>query len=141
MKTVVLLLAAGAWLAGCSSHSSQQVADYSSVHRIFVEHRLNDNHRIDELIATELKTLGYDATSGWLTMMPENTEAIITYEDRWAWDFKSYLIDLRLEMRTAFTNAPLVSGSYHQASAVTKSPAEVVHEIVAPLFKRKVAKP
>lgn len=137
MKNVVLLLAACAVLSGCSSHSTQQVADYSSVHRIYVEHRQNDNHRIDELIAAELKTLGYDATSGWLTMMPDNVDAIITYQDRWAWDFKSYLIDLRLEMRAAFTNKPLATGSYHQASAVTKSPAEVVHEIVAPLFKRK----
>jgi hypothetical protein len=142
MKTVVLLLAACAWLSGCSSHSTQQVADYSSVHHIYVEHRLNDNHRIDELIAAELKSLGYDASSGPLTMMPEKgVDAIIAYQDRWAWDFKSYLIDLRLEMRAVFTDKPLATGSYHQASAYTKSPAEVVREIVAPLFVRKAVKP
>jgi len=138
MKTLVLLLAACALLAGCSSESTHQVADYSSVHRIFVEHQLTDNHRIDELIAAELKTLGYDATSGWPTMMPEvGVDAVITYQDRWAWDFKSYLIELHLEMHANFTNKPLATGSYHQASAYTKSPAEVVHEIVAPLFKRR----
>lgn len=137
MKTVVLLLAACALLSGCSSQSTQKVEDYSSVHRIYVEHHLTDNHRIDELIATELKTLGYDATSGPLTMMPDGVEAIITYQDRWAWDFKSYLIELHLEMHANFTNKPLATGYYHQASAYTKSPAAVVHEIIAPLFKRK----
>ncbi len=141
MKTFVLLLAAGALLGGCSSESTQKVADYSSVHRIYVEHQLTDNHRIDELIAAELKTLGYDATCGWPTMMPDHVDAIITYQDRWTWDFKSYLIDLRVELRANYTNKPLATGSYHQASAYTKSPPEVVHEILAPLFKRKAAKP
>ena len=140
-KILAPLLAASALLAGCASHSTQQAGDLSPYRRIYVEHRLNDNHRLDELIVGELEALGYKASSGPLTMLPEGVDAIITYQARWAWDFKSYLIEFSLEMHRNFTGKPLATGHYHQASAYTKPPAEVVHEIVAPLFKRRVAKP
>ena len=84
-----------------------------------------------------MKARGYEASCGPLTLLPDNTQAIITYEDRWAWDFNNYLIELRLEMRENFTGKPLATGHYHQASALTKSPPEVVRQILDPLFKRK----
>lgn len=138
IKLIVPLLAAGALLAGCSSLETNKEGDLSTIHRIYVEHFLTDNHRIDEAIVADLKARGYEASSGPLTMLPERgIDAIITYEDRWAWDFNSYLIELRLEVRANFTNQPLAHGHYHQASALTKSPQEVVKQILDPLFKRK----
>ena len=138
MKYVLPVLALGvACLAGCSSLSTHQETDLGAIRHIYVEHRLTDNHHIDELIVGELKARGYDASSGPLTMLPDGVEAIITYEDRWTWDFKSYLIDLNLEMRANFTSKPLANGHYHQASAMTKPPADVVHAIIEPLFRRK----
>lgn len=137
MKILVPLLATCALLLGCSSLSTREVEDLGKYHRIYVEHRLTDNHRIDELIVAELKARGFDATSGPLTMLPDGTDAVITYEDRWAWDFKSYLIELKLEMHANITGKRLAVGHYHQASAYTKSPEAVVHEIIDPLFKPK----
>jgi hypothetical protein len=138
MKRPALLFALVALVfAGCSSLDTHDVADLSSVQHIFVEHRLTDNHRIDEAIVAELKSRGYDASSGPLTMMPDNIDTIITYEDRWAWDFNSYLIDLTIEVRANFTHKPLARGHYHQASALTKSPPQVVHQIIDPMFKRR----
>jgi hypothetical protein len=138
MKLFLFLACLGVLLlAGCSSLDTHKEADYGHYRRIYVEHRLTDNHRIDELITAELKSRGYDASCGPLTMMPDNTEAILTYTDRWQWDFKSYLIDLELELHANFTNKPLANGHYHQASANTKSPAEVVRAILDPLFPRQ----
>jgi hypothetical protein len=137
MKLLLPLLAACALFAGCSSLDTHREKDLASLQRIYVEHRLTDNHRIDEAIVAELKSLGYDASCGPLTMMPDGIQAIVTYEDRWAWDFNSYLIDLHIQVRTNFTNQPLGHGHYHQASALTKSPQEVVQQIITPLFKRK----
>jgi type IV pilus biogenesis protein CpaD/CtpE len=133
----VFLAALAALLAGCSSLDTKQAGDYSHLRRIYVEHRLTDTHHIDELIAADLKARGYDASCGYLTMMPENTEAIVTYTDRWQWDFKSYLIDLEIEMRANFTGKALARGSYHQASASTKPPEEVVKLILDPLFPKR----
>lgn len=137
MKFLVPLLGAVVLLAGCSSLDTHKEPELSSIQRLYVVHRLTDNHRIDEAIVAELKSRGYDASSGPLTMLPEGIEAIITYQDRWQWDFNSYLIDLNIEVRANFTNKPLANGHYHQASALTKSPPEVVHEILDPLFKKK----
>lgn len=137
MKLFVLLLAGCAVLTGCSSQSTHKLAsDLSRYHHIYVVHRLSDNHRLDELIVGELKILGYDAACGPLTMLPDGVDAIITYDDRWAWDFRSYLIEFSLEMHSNFTGKSLATGHYHQASALTKPPEDVVHEILAPLFKR-----
>ncbi len=137
MKLVIALLAIVALSAGCSSLSTHQEVDLAPYRRIYVEHRLTDNHHIDDAIVAELRARGYDASAGPLTMLPEGVQAIISYEDRWAWDFKSYLIDLNVEMRTNLTNKPLAKGHYHQASARTKSPEEVVHAIIGPMLKPK----
>jgi hypothetical protein len=138
MKLPALLFTLVALLvAGCSSLDTHEDTDLSSLHHIYVEHRLTDGHRIDEAIVAELKSRGYDASSGPITMMPDGIEAIVSYEDRWAWDFNSYLIDLRIDVRANFTSKPLGHGHYHQASALTKSPPQVVHQIIDPMFKRK----
>jgi len=137
MKFLVPLLAACALFCGCSSLDTHQEKGLASLQHIYVEHRLTDNHRIDEAIVAELKSRGYEASCGPLTMMPDGIQAILTYEDRWAWDFNSYLIDLHIEVHANFTNKPLGHGHYHQASAITKSPPEVVRQIIDPLFKRK----
>jgi hypothetical protein len=139
MKHLALLFTLAALLfAGCSSLDTHEPKDISNLQHIFVEHRMTDNHRIDEAIVAELKSRGYDASSGPLTMMPETgIDAIVSYEDRWAWDFNSYLIELTIEVRENVTDKPLAKGHYHQASALTKSPAQVVHQIIDPLFKRK----
>ena len=135
MKIAVPLLVLMASLTGCSSLDTHATAKLGDYHHVFVEHRLTDNHRIDELIVAELRAHGFDASSGPLTMLPDGVDAIVTYEDRWQWDFKSYLIELKIEVRANFTGKPLAAGRYHQASAYTKSPAEVVRDILDPLLK------
>jgi hypothetical protein len=138
MRFPVPLFVACVLLTGCSSLDTHQDKGLASVQHIFVEHRLTDNHRIDEAIVAELKARGYDASSGPITMLPDTgIDAIVTYEDRWQWDFNSYLIDLNIEVRANYTNKALGHGHYHQASALTKSPPEVVHQIIDPLFQRR----
>lgn len=136
MKTLLLLLALCGLGAGCASLDTHQAADYSQVRRIYVEHRLTDNHHLDELIVAELNSRGYTATCGPLTMLPAGTDAVLSYEDRWVWDFHSYLMELSVNLRASLTDKPLASGYYHQAPAVTKSTEAVVGEIIGPLFKK-----
>lgn len=137
MKTAPLFLALLALLAGCTSLSTRKAADLSRLKRFYVEQRLSDSHRLDEQIAAELRALGYDATAGVLTMKPDGIDAIVSYEDRYAWDFKSYLIEMHLAIRDGHTDKLLAFGDYHQAKITTKSPAEVIHLILFPLFKTK----
>jgi coenzyme F420-reducing hydrogenase beta subunit len=137
----VSFLALGAlatiFLSGCSTalnvHKAVSLAPYK---RIYVESRLSDNHRLDEQIANELKSYGVDATFGVSTMRPDKVDAIVTYEDRWQWDFKDYLIDMQIDLRETRGNKPIATGHYHQAGITTKTSAEVIHLILSPLFKK-----
>ena len=121
---------------GCSTAlSTRKATDLARFKRIYVESRLSDNHRIDEKIATELRTLGVYASFGVPTMLPEGVDAIVSYEDRWQWDFKDYMIEIRIDLREARSNKPLATGSYYQASLKTKSSEEVIRLILTPLFR------
>ena len=122
-------------LAGCSSVSTRQVIALDDFRNIFVEQRLADDNHLDLLFVAELQRLGRVASSGPRTMMPENADAILTYTDRWEWDFKTYLIELNFELHTARTLKKLADGRYHQPTIKTKSPAAVIRELLVPLFK------
>lgn len=132
----ILSLAASALiLSGCSTALSvRKAVSLAPYKRIYVESRLSDNHRLDEQIANELKSYGVDATFGVPTMRPDKVDAIMTYEDRWQWDFKDYLIDMQIDLHEARGNKPLATGHYHQAGITTKTSAEVIHLILHPLF-------
>ena len=134
LSPIFALLVAASFLAGCSSVTTRKVIDLTAFKHIYVVHRLTDDHHVDELFVRELQSRGHDASSGPLTMMPDNADAILTYADRWEWDFKSYLIELDIELRTAHTDKKLADGRYYQPTIKTKTPTEVIHDVLAPLF-------
>lgn len=123
--------------AGCSSISTQKEAPYGDLKRVYVEHLLTDNDRIDEAMVKELRALGYDASAGPLTMMPEKVDAIISYQARTAWDFKPYLVELNVQLKASFSGKVLGNGRYYQASMFTKTPDEVVHALIPELMRSK----
>src|SRR6476661_1271857 len=104
----VILLA----LTGCSSVSARKVIPLDRFQHIFVEQRLNENHHVDELFVAELRRLGRDASAGPRTMMPENTDAVLTYDARWEWEFKTYLIELNLELHAVHPPKKLADARY-----------------------------
>jgi hypothetical protein len=131
-----LLVFCGLFLLGCSTLTTHQEPGLASVKRIYVEHLLTDNHRIDQLIVAELTGLGYEASYGPLTMMPEGVDAILTYRERSSWDFKNYLIELGFELKANFTGKVLATGRYYQPSMMPKPPKDVIHTVLTPVFKR-----
>jgi hypothetical protein len=140
MKALVPLLLLGVTLlTGCSSvqtHRNPGV-DLARYQRFYVEHRLTDDRHLDEMIVARLHELGREASFGPLTMMPEDTQVVVTYEDAWAWDFKNYLIELNIQFRSARKDRGLAYGGYRQPSMITKSPEEVVSLILTPLFSKR----
>lgn len=133
---LALAVLAATVLAGCSSVSTRKVVELDRFQRFFVERRLNENYHLDQLIVAELQRLGRQASSGPRTMMPEDTEVLVTYDARWNWDFKTYLIELNLELHTIYPSKKLADGRYYQPSLMPKPPATAVHGLLAPLFGR-----
>ncbi len=138
MKLLVAALAGVLLLSACSSIHTQRdpKIDLDRYAHFFVEHRLSDDRQIDEAIVAELKALGRDASAGPMTMMPQNADAIVTYQDEWAWDFKSYMIQLNIQIRDSRRERIVATGNYQQPSMFTKKPDQVVHAILNPLLKQ-----
>ena len=69
-----------------------------------------------------------------MTMMPENTEVVLTYDARWEWDFKTYLLELTFELHNVHPRKKIADARYHQPTIRTKSPPEIIRELLAELF-------
>lgn len=128
MRLVLSLLALAFLATSCATKTARlnPSVKLAQFKRVYVEKRLNDNNATDALIAAELNRRGFEASYGHLTMMPRNTEVLITYDARWTWDFRSYLIELNLEAHTAHSNKPIATGFYRQPGIIPKEPADMI---------------
>lgn len=107
--------------------------------RFFVENHGNDERRLDQTIAEQLKALGFTATSGFAADRPPALDVLIVYEDRWQWDLSNYLIFMRIDLRDPETNVLLGSGASYQTSLARKDPDDVIALILPELFERRKA--
>lgn len=131
-------MVAAALLAGCTSISVRKppALELDRFQRVFVVRPFNENRHVDEIFVDALRQAGREASSGPLTMMPETTDAVLTYDARWTWDFKTYLIELEFQLHTAHTNKKLAEGRYYQPSARPRPPEIAVRELVRRLYAR-----
>lgn len=103
--------------------------------RLFVEENLADNHRLARRIAAELRARGLQAESGPLTMMPEKTEAVVGYEDRWTWDFGEHMTYLRLDLRDPGEKRPYATAYRLRYIANSTDVDAVVKALVEELLR------
>jgi hypothetical protein len=77
-----------------------------------VLHQPADERGLDRKIASSLNARGLDAVTG----EPGSADYIVSYIDRWYWDMRMYLIDLRIDVREAETNILLATARSYQTS-------------------------
>jgi hypothetical protein len=122
---------------GCAStqtHVAEQGRSLRDVRRFFVVRNLKDNHGIDVRIVRALRAQGREAESGPITLLPNSAQAVIAYEDRWAWDFSDHMVYLKLSARDPQVMFPYVSASYLKQVAFTTHVDEVVKQVVDDLL-------
>jgi hypothetical protein len=127
------------FLAGCSSYDTQVARGRSltGVQRFFVLSNPNDNHALDHQIAAALTNRGFQAESGPLTMMPEETQAIVTYQDHWTWDFGDHLVYLQISVRDQKTNQSYASVEFSAKVPTSKPLAVIADDLVGRLVSGK----
>ena len=129
-------------LAGCASVQTK-VKDGRTLagqQRFFVLSNLNDNHAIDQLITRSLKARGLTADYGPLTMLPKETQVLITYKDRWTWDFSEHLIALEIgaiDPDPELVRPPYATAAYSKHVELTTELDAVVNRIVGELLSAK----
>lgn len=125
-------------ISGCAIvdlRSSQMPgSDLSGINRLYVVHFEPDERNLHDLIRDELIEMGFQADSGLRSGMPEDIDAIVTYEDRWFWDITNYMIQLNIEIRDPETNYPLAFGESIRTSMARKNPDEMAREVLESIF-------
>jgi hypothetical protein len=131
---------AAIFLVGCSAVSSHVGPDahLDHVQHVFVEQNPGDGRNIDQLIARGLRDLGYDAAAGPLTMSPDGTDVIVSYDDEWTYDFTTYMISLQLRVRDARTAAPLADSKIFRPSVTGQAPSAMIGKALRRIFKPRI---
>ena len=139
MKLTWLLTVLLFGLVGCSSVDTafDIPVDLRTFKHIYVQSSRNDSSHIDEMLANELKRLGYDASVGVRTMMPDDTQLVVLYESQWNWDFHTYLIQLDVTVRDVRAEKQLGHGRIFHAGFTTKTPEQMVAGVLNPMFGPK----
>jgi hypothetical protein len=140
MKSHLFLLAVLLGMAGCTSvnSSSENNTDLSPYRRIYVQTASNDNDQLDQLLARELVKLGLQSSAGVRTLMPDDTQAVITYEQQWNWEFGlNYLYRLEVSVRDVRTEELIGHGVITHPGLSKETPEQMVHAVLAPIFGRK----
>lgn len=135
----LLFVMLGFSLVGCASYQAQvdPGTNLGQYRRFWVKSNLNDNHSLDRLLVQVLRSQGYEAEYGPLTMMPREMQAIVTYRDRWTWDFKNHMTSLEIAVQDARSEAQVATASFVGPASLTLSPLDVVERLIRDLQKAK----
>ena len=125
------LALAGLLLAGCSSYEAQPGGKkVAGQRRIFIQSNQNDNNALDTQIVAALKLRGYESDSGPLTMMPDDTQVLVIYEDHWTWDFGDHLAFLQITARDRKSGQVLGTAVFKAKIPTKKSIPKIIGELV-----------
>ncbi len=125
------------FLAGCTNFDRTVASGHNpaGLREIFVARNLNDSHRLAEQLAAALRARGLRATHGPLTLLPSSAEAVLSYEDRWSWDFGTHLTFLRLDLRQPGEVRPYASARRTRYVATSTDVPAALAELVAELLR------
>jgi len=139
MKHIFLLLAMLGFVTGCSSLASWKDPAVKLQNRshFYVETELADGRKLHAAIAEELRAMGCAATSGPLTMMPGETDVLVSFQSRWEWDFTTYLIELDLQMRDPKSGRILATVRFHRPALGGTSTQDVIQRVLVELLGAK----
>ena len=88
--------------------------------RFVVLPQANDERALDETIAEILRENDLDAEA---SPVPA-PDYVVTYTDRWYWNLRTYLIDLRIDVREYGSNVLIATGRSFQDSPATAGRSE-----------------
>jgi hypothetical protein len=138
LSRLLLFLGLGLLLGGCASFEAtvDRGRSLKDTQRFFIISNLNDNRALDHQIAMALKARGRTAEVGPRTMMPDDTQAVITFQDHWAWDFGEHLVFLKLSVRGPVSEQVYASATFSAKVPLRESSAATVNRLVTALLEK-----
>ncbi len=135
---LLMVLGTGLLLGGCASYDTQidQGRSLAKIQRFFVQSNLNDNHGLDHQLAEALKAHGRIVETGPLTMMPDDTQVVVMYQDRWTWDFGDHLVFLQLAVRDVRSEQPFATVAFGAKVPLREAAPVTLNRLVDTLLKK-----
>jgi hypothetical protein len=142
LSRAIAVIVGLSFFAGCAPwHAySHKVGDaeLSQLNSFYVIHNKDDTGGLDKVVLGAFGKMGFDASTGDRNNIPNDVDAIVTYEFHWFWDITNYLLMLKVLIRDAETMWPLAMGESVRTSLARKPPDDMAIEILAPLFNPAV---
>ncbi len=63
-----------------------------------------------------------------------DTDAVVTYQDKWMWDITMYMLELTIEVHDPRTDYIVATGVSYRTSLARTSPEEMVEEVIGEIF-------
>lgn len=127
---------------GCSSVGGNRLPNEarSDVGLYYVQHQPKDGRNLHRLIAEALRDRGFKTLSGVKEERPTKADYYVNYEDRWRWDMRMYLLELKIDVHEADTGKVIGYGRSYQPSlsAMGMSYRDVVDRALDALLDGKV---
>jgi hypothetical protein len=138
MIRLLSLIAACAMLSACATNNVQKApnADLAKLKTFYVVKLAADERGVEKLVAERLQKSGFTATHGVEVTSPAPVDAIVTYQDSWAWDITMYMIRLNIQLRDGSTGSILAAGESMRPSLQRKSPEGMVEEVLTEILKQ-----
>lgn len=125
-------------IGGCAANrATSQVTpgtDLDALNAFYVVKTTSDKRGTNQLISNRLNEMGHHATTGPETSLPDNIDAVVTYQDKWMWDITMYMLELTITFREPGSDFPLAEGNSYHTSLTRKSPEEMVEEVLTNIF-------
>jgi hypothetical protein len=129
----------GVVLAGCVGTTAGQLTltpEKVQAGTYFVQRHDKDDRDLASVIAESMKSRGLATTAGTQAQRPAEVTYVVTYVDRWMWDMRMYLYDLRIDLRDARDDSILGFGQSMQSSlkAMGQTQEDIVNHALDQLF-------
>ena len=136
---LLAVLLIGLTLTGCVGNTSGQLTlprDQAQSATYYVQRHDRDTRDLASTIAQQMQVRGLKAKAGSAASPPADAMYLVTYVDKWMWDMRMYLYDLRIDIRDARDGSIVGFGESMQSSlkAMGKTHADVVDQALDQLF-------
>ncbi len=126
-------------LVGCVSNTSGELTlpkEQVQAGSYFVQRHDKDDRDLASTIAKAMQARGLQATAGTVAQHPTETTYVVTYVDKWMWDMRVYLYDLRIDLRDARDQSILGYGQSMQGSlkAMGQTHEDIINRALDQLF-------
>ncbi len=134
LATIVLSLGSGCAVNRATARLVGD-ADLAKVKKVYVVKFQPDRRYLNKIMADRLVAMGYEATTGEESEVPQGVDAVLTYRDKWMWDITNYMIELTVTVNDPGNKYALAVGNSYHTSLTRKSPEGMIEEVLTNIFK------